>query len=972
MQLSNVSHEQLLRVAQFSAQDVAEINQRRRDNNRLGFAYQMAFVRLYNRFPIQQPLEVINELLTFVGVQLGIATEVIEAYQQRRETITDHQQQLRAFLGLRRFSEAETAELENFLFTEACRLEQTGPLLVKAKEYLRDKGILQPADDTLRRLIARQREQARQHIFAQIVADLSPVLKEKLEALLVVEEGPFSPLQILKQPPGQPSPSAMIRLIDKLKQIEEIGVLSMDLAWLNNNYQRTVTHYVRRCSATHLRQLQFPRRHAVLLCFLWQTYRDTIDSIVDMHDKIMTGLYNRAQTVIDEETRKRRALVQTSLRAYRTLGQLLLNDAVAADEIRTTFFDKVTREEVARQMEAIDAWLNGKHSHVFYQVVQRFPYLRQFSPALLRHLEFQIEEGAESAVTEAIHLLRALNQENKRKLPADAPRNFIPRQLRLLIEENGTVDKQAWECALLTALRDEIRAGNVFVAQSKRFGRFDDFFIADTQWASLRNDFFKRAGLPINAEQVPTYLTNRLNQAYDRFLNHLPDNTYASVDENGWHLSVDPADKLETSEERKRVDLQAWLAEHMRTIKLPDLLIEVDNDLHLTAHFLTPAQMEAREAESICLILATIMAYGCNIGPYTMARLTAGVDYEQIKQVTDWQLTEEAQRQALAQLVNAISRLDVTQAWGEGKTSSSDGQRFQLNRRILQRTYSHRIRDYALEFYSFVADNYAPFYSIPIECTDRDAAYVLDGLLYNESDLALEEHYTDTHGYTEINFAAFAMLGRRFAPRIRGLHKQRIYRIDEEQDYGPLASLLNRRDRTIHMDWICEQWDRMGHFYASLERGHTTASTALKRLASYTGKNHFYRANRRVPAGRGRIFKTEYILQFMSDPVTRRRVRQGLLKGEEIHALARQVAYGKQGKLAVRHLQEQRNTGSCLTLIMASIIYWQAKEMSRVIQECDPDAAGVDLTLLEHISPVAWDNILLYGEYVLDRQLVRL
>lgn len=50
--------------------------------------------------------------------------------------------------------------------------------------------------------------------------------------------------------------------------------------------------------------------------------------------------------------------------------------------------------------------------------------------------------------------------------------------------------------------------------------------------------------------------------------------------------------------------------------------------------------------------------------------------------------------------------------------------------------------------------NYAPYNSVPIECTDRDAPYVLDGLLYNESDPPLEEHYTDTHGYTEINFAA--------------------------------------------------------------------------------------------------------------------------------------------------------------------------------------------------------------------------
>jgi TnpA family transposase len=48
-------------------------------------------------------------------------------------------------------------------------------------------------------------------------------------------------------------------------------------------------------------------------------------------------------------------------------------------------------------------------------------------------------------------------------------------------------------------------------------------------------------------------------------------------------------------------------------------------------------------------------------------------------------------------------------------------------------------------------------YSVPIECTERDAPYVLDGLLSHESDLDPEEHYTDTHGYVELNFAAFPM-----------------------------------------------------------------------------------------------------------------------------------------------------------------------------------------------------------------------
>jgi TnpA family transposase len=266
-----------------------------------------------------------------------------------------------------------------------------------------------------------------------------------------------------------------------------------------------------------------------------------------------------------------------------------------------------------------------------------------------------------------------------------------------------------------------------------------------------------------------------------------------------------------------------------------------------------------------------------------------------------------------------------------------------------------------------VADNYAPFYSMPIECTDRDAPYVLDGLLYNESDLPLEEHYTDTHGYTENNFAAFAMLGRRFAPRIRGLHKQRIYKIDPEKNYQALTPLIGRADRTIHMDWIVNQWDRMGQFYASLECGHVTASTAMKRLNGFTGKNHFYRANREL----GRIFKTDHLLHYMSNRALRSRTRRGLLKNEQLHALARDLNYGKRGRISNRDIQEQRNSCSCLTLILACIVYWQAKEINRVILECDPIGNGVDIQLIEHISPITWDNVILYGEYVIDEKLVR-
>ena len=205
------------------------------------------------------------------------------------------------------------------------------------------------------------------------------------------------------------------------------------------------------------------------------------------------------------------------------------------------------------------------------------------------------------------------------------------------------------------------------------------------------------------------------------------------------------------------------------------MLIEVDNDIRFTDHFLPPAQKGKRDRKEICTILAAVLGHGCNLGLGTMADLIQGISYKELRRVSDWQMTQEAQRAALAAVVHAISRLDTTIYWGEGRTSASDGQRFALPRRVLQQTYSTCFSDFALEFYTFLADNYAPFHSMPIECTDRDAAFVLDGLLYNESDMKIEEHYTDTHGYTELNFAAFAMLGRRFCPRIKDVKHQHIY-----------------------------------------------------------------------------------------------------------------------------------------------------------------------------------------------------
>ena len=80
-----------------------------------------------------------------------------------------------------------------------------------------------------------------------------------------------------------------------------------------------------------------------------------------------------------------------------------------------------------------------------------------------------------------------------------------------------------------------------------------------------------------------------------------------------------------------------------------------------------------------------------------------------------------------------------------------------------------------VQLYTYISDQYSPYHVQVISAGIRDSTHVLDGLLHHESDLRIEEHYTDTAGFTDHVFALMHLLGFRFAPRIRDLNDKRIF-----------------------------------------------------------------------------------------------------------------------------------------------------------------------------------------------------
>lgn len=108
--------------------------------------------------------------------------------------------------------------------------------------------------------------------------------------------------------------------------------------------------------------------------------------------------------------------------------------------------------------------------------------------------------------------------------------------------------------------------------------------------------------------------------------------------------------------------------------------------------------------------------------------------------------------------------------FGEGTRSSSDGQRFGVQGSSLLSAFYPRYFGYydrVVTVYTHMSDQFGVFSTQAISCAEREALYVLNGLLEHDTDLDIQQHFTDTHGFTEQLFGLCYLLGFSFMPRIK-------------------------------------------------------------------------------------------------------------------------------------------------------------------------------------------------------------
>jgi len=358
-----------------------------------------------------------------------------------------------------------------------------------------------------------------------------------------------------------------------------------------------------------------------------------------------------------------------------------------------------------------------------------------------------------------------------------------------------------------------------------------------------------------------------------------------------------------------------------------------------------------------------IISQATNLGLSRMADAT-GIGYDTLAWTAEWYVREDTLRAANLAIIGYHQQLPMTAVFGGGTLSSSDGQRFPTKgKSITARALSRYFAVEGLSSYTHITDQHAVFGTKVIVATEREAPYVLDEILGNQTDVPITEHATDTHGASLLNFALFDLVGLQLSPRIRDLGKITLYRTGARAEtvasYPTAGPLLARRCNT---ELIAQHWDEMLRVAASLKYGHVTASLIVGKLSRADRQNTLAAALKEY----GALRRTVYAARYLSREDYRRKISRQLNKGESMHALRRDVFYAHEGAVRRHHLQAQTEQAWCLTLTTNAISTWTAEYLGLAVHQLRGQGRSVEDDLLAHLSPAQSERVGLFGTITVD------
>ncbi len=963
--------DRLLHDWSLTVTDLQEIGRARRPDNRLWTALHLCSLRQTGRF-LDDAEQVPQEAIIHIARQLGIPAPVRLAGLTRQATDSAIRARVRDHLGFAPFSadaqdrlEAELSEVAADGLLAADRVERAEASLHAAKVVL-------PARTTLERLVAFITRQTLDRLFAHIAARLSPSLRAALDRLvgqMADEAVPASRAALGRY--RTPSATSMGRFTREAhRRLGEIeGMLGdlPDFADVPQRRRRQLAQLCRRYDSRALRRFPADKRHSLLVCYLLDRRQGLLDDMVQAHDNHMTGLMRRARHAAEAEARRLRRAAEDGLAILLDTGRAVL--AGDHEESVAGLRDRLGADRLHGAVTACEAVCVRDSRGVVDAVLARYPDLRKSLPAFLS-LPFASDTG-QDALLRAIDLVRRPDRGEIRTLPDAAPTDFVPAGWRTVLRDaRGRLRRSVWETALALAIRDALRSGDLHLPDSRRHAGFWSLVLDERLWATARAGAYADLGLPERPVEHLAGLVNDFEQAAFTFAGGLAaftfagglaGNDFASFEQG--QLRVHRPDALALSPTVRR--LRREVESRMPRVRIEDILLDIDRRCGFTRAFRPLAGYEPHPLDTYRALLATVIAHGTNLGLTAMGDSVEGLTAGDLQQTSRWLVRETTLKAASALIVEHYHRLDFAAIWGDGRLSSSDGQRFRAPPGTLIGAYQPRYFGYydrAVTVYTHVSDRIGVFATQIISCAPREATCVLDGRLDNDTSLDPRLHTTDTHGYTDTLWGLCHLLGIDFMPRLKDLADQRLWRPEGGTIPSTLAGLFAGSGDTVAIN---EQWGSLVRIAASLKARTAPAHVVLQRLTAGGPSDRIARAL----AALGRLVKTRNILRYLHDGRLRGAIQAQLNRGGARHALARWLFFAHQGEFRTSDYEAIMSKASCLGLLSNAVVLWNSLQMERIVTEVRAGGMVAANEGLAHVWPLQRRHIVPNGVYFVNRTM---
>ncbi len=929
----------------------------------VSYVYFKAKKRFYGGKFLEQDIE-------YASCLLDINIEKISLSSYSRKIRLEHEITILNISGYRSFDKKNIDEyLNDYVYLQVKCYKSPRLIFTEIVDYMLLHKIALPRYRQFVNLISNQIQRYKSDIQEILRNNLDSDTRHKLDDLIQKGDDEYYALRFLKRYNQSLSPANIRENLEDFTRIKALyALIEKPFKSLNLSHEGAMylTRFVERNRALHLSQRTDDTRHVSLITFISYQYFKGHDILADILLQSVQNIKNsvreeiknqRAENYTEQNHTFRNTVVEARSCLVPPLEQIIsiasdadLNPNECLLKIRQVLeSQKLPIESCCNNLLGLENSLQKvEQDNVYYSTLEiKSRKLQNRVTGIIKLVEF----------TGKSDLIEAIDNFKERDITENtAPVGFLSdKELKHLKDDKVKFRVSLYKALLFLKIAEALKSGNLSLPYSYKYRHLNDYLIPEELWKAKRDDYIKQAGLEnlVDIEQLLSASKKELKSSY-KAINELiiqEKTPYIKCRKDGSFIVKTP--KLESKETYSISSILPY----KKDIPIQNVLSVISQQTSFTKHFIhdTPSMQNHNPEDNA--LFAALIAYGCNVGISRMARITKGHSQSALENISRQYMHIDNIKRANDDVIKKIDEIADCFISSDLRHTSSDGQKYNIDGCSLNANSSYKYHGSGkgVSSYTFLDNRFVHFYATVISSSEREACYVLDGMMNNPI-VKSDVHSTDTHGFTETVFALMHMMGITFAPRLKNLSKQTLYGF---KTTAKVNSDFVTPQKYINVDVIKQDWDDIMRFASTIKLNYASSSQLFKRLNSYSKQHTLYRALKEF----GRLRKTLFILHYMQDMDFRQAIEKQLNRGENSNKFSKAIAFGNNQEIMFEEKEQQEIAENCRQLIKNSIILWNYLYLIRLLQSDDPAKRQHALITLQKGNVLAWKHILLHGEY---------